>query len=130
MQDRQQPSCRACGSPVRDALLPLVFAGKFEIERQIGAGGMGVVYRARDFALDRPVAIKVLPRIVPQAAARLRREARAMATIHHANLAVIHAMEPWRGARYSCSSTCRAGRSRIAFGMALLPSRTFLPPVS
>jgi hypothetical protein len=98
VQDRQRPACRACGSPVRDALLPLVFAGKFEIERQIGAGGMGVVYRARDFTLDRPVAIKVLPRIVPQAAARLRREARAMATIHHANLAVIHAMESWRGA--------------------------------
>ncbi|HET7216821.1 MAG TPA: serine/threonine-protein kinase [Vicinamibacterales bacterium] len=98
VQDRQHPVCRACGNAMRDALLPQVFAGKFEIERQIGAGGMGVVYRARDFTLDRPVAIKVLPRIVPQAAARLRREARAMATMHHANLAVIHAMESWRGA--------------------------------
>ena len=97
VQDRQQPTCHACGSAVQEALLPAVLAGKFEIEQQIGAGGMGVVYRARDLTLSRPVAIKVLPRVLPQAAARLRREARAMAMMQHANLAVIHAMESWRG---------------------------------
>lgn len=97
VQDRQQSRCHACGSAVQEALLPAVLAGKFEIEQQIGAGGMGVVYRARDLTLSRPVAIKVLPRVLPQAAARLRREARAMAMMQHANLAVIHAMESWRG---------------------------------
>ena len=59
---------------------------------------MGVVYRARDLALNRAVAMKVLPRVLPQSAARLRREARAMATMQHPNLAVIHAMESWHGA--------------------------------
>ncbi len=98
VQDRQQSVCLACGNPVEESLLPAVLAGKFEIERQIGAGGMGVVYRARDLSLDRPVAIKVLPRVVPQAASRLRREARAMATMQHPHLAVIHALESWRGA--------------------------------
>jgi len=94
---RGQAACDACGNHLREALLPSIFAGKFEIERQIGAGGMGVVYRARDVTLDRLVALKVLPRVVPQAASRLRREARAMATMQHPHLAVIHALESWRG---------------------------------
>jgi hypothetical protein len=98
VQDRQQSACRACGGALHEALLPAVLAGKFEIERQIGAGGMGVVYRARDLTLSRPVAIKVLPRVGSQATARLRREARTMATMQHQHLAVIHAMESWRGA--------------------------------
>ena len=98
VQERTQTSCRACGGAVREALLPVVLAGKFEIDRQIGAGGMGVVYRARDLALNRQVAIKVLPRVIPQTAARLHREARALAIMQHPNLAVIHAMETWRGA--------------------------------
>jgi hypothetical protein len=97
VQERQHSTCQACGSALQEALLPIVLAGKFEIERQIGAGGMGVVYSARDLTLSRRVAIKVLPRVLPQAAARLRREARAMAMMHHSNLAVIHAMESWRG---------------------------------
>jgi serine/threonine-protein kinase len=59
---------------------------------------MGVVYRARDLTLNRPVAMKVLPRLGAAAAARLRREARAMAALQHAHLAVIHVMESWRGA--------------------------------
>ncbi|HVO11399.1 MAG TPA: protein kinase [Vicinamibacteria bacterium] len=98
VQDRVLPACHACGSALCDALLPAVLSGKFEVERQIGAGGMGVVYRARDLALDRTVAIKVLPRVLPAAAARLRREARSMARLQHPNLAVVHAMESWRGA--------------------------------
>jgi hypothetical protein len=89
-------TCGACGGARRDALLPLTLAGKFVVEQQIGAGGMGVVYRARDLALDRFVALKVLPAAGPMAVARLRAEARAMATLRHANLAVIHAMESWR----------------------------------
>jgi hypothetical protein len=97
VQDRTRNACHACGSALREALLPVVLAGKFEIERQIGAGGMGVVYRAHDLELGRPVAMKVLPRVAPEATARLRREARAMAAMHHHHLAVVHAMESWRG---------------------------------
>jgi serine/threonine-protein kinase len=98
VQPRPAPRCRTCSGPLRDALLPIVLAGKFEIEQQIGAGGMGVVYRGRDLTLNRPVALKVLPRVGAAAATRLRREARAMAALQHAHLAVIHSMESWRGA--------------------------------
>jgi hypothetical protein len=98
VQSRPAARCAMCNGALRDALLPSVLAGKFEVEQQIGAGGMGVVYRGRDVALDRPVALKVLPRVGAAAAARLRREARAMAALQHANLALIHVLESWRGA--------------------------------
>ena len=98
VQETGPSGCDTCGSAVREALLPAVLAGKFELERQIGAGGMGVVYRARDLTLDRRVALKVLPRVDAHAVTRLRREARAMAMMQHPNLAVIHAMESWGGA--------------------------------
>jgi GAF domain-containing protein len=98
VQPRSAQRCHTCSGPLRESLLPIVLAGKFEVEQQIGAGGMGVVYRARDLTLDRPVAMKVLPRLGAAAAARLRREARAMAALQHAHLAVIHVMESWRGA--------------------------------
>jgi len=98
VQPRSAQRCATCGGLLRDALLPVVLAGKFEVEQQIGSGGMGVVYRGRDLTLNRPVAMKVLPRVGAAAAARLRREARAMAALQHAHLAVIHVMESWRGA--------------------------------
>lgn len=98
VQGRGPNRCHACSGALRDALLPIVLSGKFEVEQQIGAGGMGVVYRGRDLSLNRPVALKVLPRIGTAAAARLRREARAMAALQHPQLAVIHVMESWRGA--------------------------------
>src|SRR5215208_3288009 len=67
-------------------------AGQYSIERELGRGGMGVVYLAREVRLDRPVAIKVLP---PALAARgdLRerflREARTAARLSHPNVVPI-----------------------------------------
>ena len=87
--------CR-CGTKTQPAALPLVVNGKFRVERLIGAGGMGVVYLAVDLALDRRVAIKTLPTMTPERARRLRREARAMASVLHPNLAMIFSFEMWR----------------------------------
>jgi len=67
--------------------------GHFRIERALGAGGMGEVYLATDLALERPVAIKVLPARVAREPARrdrLVREARAQARIAHPNVGHIY----------------------------------------
>jgi hypothetical protein len=67
--------------------------GHFRIERPLGAGGMGEVYLATDLALDRPVAIKVLPPGLardPGRRDRLIREARAQARITHPNVGHIY----------------------------------------
>ena len=65
---------------------------KFRIERQIGAGGMGVVYEALEPALDRKVAIKVLrpEAATAQATVRFLREARVLARLKHSNVVTVH----------------------------------------
>jgi predicted Ser/Thr protein kinase len=84
------------GAPLPSAS-PRLGAGKqlghFRIERLLGAGGMGEVYLATDLALDRPVAIKVLPAEMGASADRrdrLVREARAQARISHPHVAHIY----------------------------------------
>ncbi len=67
--------------------------GPYEILSPLGAGGMGVVYRARDSRLGRDVAVKVLPEEFSENAERLRRferEARAVAALSHQNILAIH----------------------------------------
>jgi serine/threonine protein kinase len=70
--------------------------GPYVVTREIGRGGMGVVYLAHDTRLGRDVAIKALPRDLPtdeRRRERLRREARAAAALAHPNIAVIYALE-------------------------------------
>jgi eukaryotic-like serine/threonine-protein kinase len=67
--------------------------GSYEILAPIGAGGMGEVYKARDTRLDRIVAIKVLPEHIAKREdlrARFEREARAVASLKHPNICVLH----------------------------------------
>jgi Tol biopolymer transport system component/tRNA A-37 threonylcarbamoyl transferase component Bud32 len=67
--------------------------GQFEIEREIGRGGMGVVYLAHDTKLDRKVAIKSLPAELmkhQKARSRFSREARVLASLNHPNIAAIY----------------------------------------
>ena len=71
-------------------------AGKPDVDYQIvstlGAGGMGEVFRARDVALGREVAIKILPPSFadPERLARFDREARVLASLNHPNICAIH----------------------------------------
>jgi len=90
-------ACSICHSPLGKAQVPYVLLGKFRFERRVGAGGMGVVYRATDLTLGRAVAIKTLPKISPEHSMRLRREARAVASLSHPNLAMIFGAETWHG---------------------------------
>src|ERR1051325_4990587 len=67
--------------------------GPYEIVAQIGAGGMGEVYRAVDKRLERTVALKVLPAHMaadPDARQRLEREARAVSALNHPNICTLH----------------------------------------
>ena len=88
-------------------------SGHYRIVSLLGRGGMGVVYRAEDLVLSRPVALKFLPggeSETPQALQRLKREARAAAALSHPNICVVyetgeHQVSPlspwsfWKGRR-------------------------------
>src|SRR6202051_2393031 len=77
--------------------------GSYEVVAQIGAGGMGEVYRAHDTKLGRDVAIKVLPETFAHDAERLlhvQREAKMLASLNHPNIATIHGLEHSDGVQY------------------------------
>ncbi|MCH8259763.1 MAG: serine/threonine-protein kinase [Planctomycetes bacterium] len=77
--------------------------GPYEITREIGRGGMGVVYLARDTKLDRNVAIKTLPDELAQDEERMQRferEAKLLASLNHPNIATVHGLEEVDGKRY------------------------------
>ncbi|HEX7630223.1 MAG TPA: serine/threonine-protein kinase, partial [Candidatus Methylomirabilis sp.] len=85
-------------TPVSPELLELqrVLAGRYSIERELGRGGMGIVLLARDVALDRLVAIKLLPPFLaasPESRDRFLKEARTAAGLSHPNIVPIHAVE-------------------------------------
>src|SRR3989454_2466046 len=80
--------------------------GRYEIRSQIGEGGMGEVYRARDEKLNRDVAIKVLPATFSQDAERLRRfeqEAQATSALNHPNILAVYDVGTHEGAPYVVS---------------------------
>jgi predicted Ser/Thr protein kinase len=106
--------CLQCGTPLRDgaaapptdperAALERALGPQYEIGRLLGRGGMGAVYLARETALERAVAIKVLP---PQLAAdvdsreRFRREARTAAGLTHPNIVPLHTFGDAEGMPY------------------------------
>jgi eukaryotic-like serine/threonine-protein kinase len=67
--------------------------GHFRVIRQIGRGGMGVVYLAEDLNLNRLVALKLLPAAFqqdPDRVQRFQREARAAAALNHSNIVTVH----------------------------------------
>ncbi|MBI1853050.1 MAG: serine/threonine-protein kinase [Planctomycetes bacterium] len=76
--------------------------GRYSIESVLGAGGMGVVYLARDTRLARTVAIKALAATFPTAdeLARFAREAQSLATLSHPNVATVFGLEEEEGATY------------------------------
>ncbi len=109
--------CSSCGALVAEATLPVPSAddldeagarelelliradtaGEYEILRQIGRGGMGVVYLAREMALARDVAMKVLPPHLTYGKGvigRFRREARTAAALEHPNIVPVYRVAP------------------------------------
>ena len=88
----EQPALLGATPLARDDDIPARI-GKYRVLGPLGEGGMSVVYRARDEALDRQVALKVLHRHLardPEARARFTREARAVARLTHRNIPEVY----------------------------------------
>src|SRR5215475_7138473 len=94
--------------------------GRYEIRSQLGAGGMGEVYLARDTRLDRKVAVKILPDEVgadPDRMKRFVQEAKAASGLNHPNIITIYEIDqtgstPFIAAEFVEGSTVRE-RTRV-----------------
>ena len=100
-------------APASDACILGSRLGQYELLRQIGHGGMGSVYLARDLRLGRLVAVKLLSRLGIQDNARFLAEARVTARCNHENIVVIHdvgehAGQPYMVFEYVAGQTLRA----------------------
>ena len=115
------------------ALVPGSTAGPYRIVEPLGRGGMATVYRAYEPALDRYVALKVLPREFlhdPGFAERFQREAKALARLEHPNIVPIYNYDidegegiPWMAMRLvaggALSQVLKSGRPRLPFARSV-----------
>ncbi|NKB33126.1 MAG: protein kinase [Pseudomonadales bacterium] len=89
--------CKECGSSeAQRSLLPRYLHNRYELEKQIGIGGMAMVYLGSDLSLNRKVVLKTMLDTTTEEHAFLRSEARLMATLSHKNIAGIYAFELYR----------------------------------
>src|SRR5262245_17918216 len=89
--------------PSSDAGPGLGVLGDYHLLREVGRGGMGIVYEAEQLSLHRRVALKVLPFAAvtdPKQLQRFHVEAQAAAQLHHANIVPVHAVGCERGVHY------------------------------
>jgi len=103
--------------------LQAALAGEYSLQRELGRGGMGVVYLARDVQLDRDVAIKVLPTDLarnPEARERFVREARTAAGLSHPHIVPIHRV----GEATSPPATAAPGTRFVFFVMSYVEGET------
>jgi serine/threonine protein kinase/Flp pilus assembly protein TadD len=104
--------------------------GDYRIIRELGRGGMGVVYEAEQISLGRRVALKVLPfagMLDQQQLARFKNEARAAATLHHEHIVPIHAVGSERGVHFYAMQLIE-GQS-LAQVIEQLRARSQCPPL-
>ena len=100
--------------------------GRYEVRSQIGAGGMGEVYRARDTQLGREVAIKVLPSTYSVDQDRLHRfeqEACAASALNHPNILIVHDIGAHNGSPYVVSELLEGETLRKRIGGTPLAQR-------
>ena len=100
--------------------------GPYEIHSQVGAGGMGEVYRARDTRLGRDVALKILPESFARDADRLRRfeqETQAVAALNHPNILAIYDVGHHNTSPFLVSELLEGESLRAALDRGPIPQR-------
>src|SRR3989454_8075379 len=100
--------------------------GRYEIRAQIGEGGMGEVYRARDTQLGRDVAVKVLPStysVDEQRLSRFEQEASAASALNHPNILIVHDIGSHEGSPYVVSELLEGETLRKRISRAPLAQR-------
>ena len=87
----------------------------YRVETRLGEGGMGVVYRAMDTTLHRPVAIKLLAAEWPEVSVqqRLLLEARVASSLNHPHILTVHEIGEFEGHQSSSPSSSTAARWRL-----------------
>jgi tetratricopeptide (TPR) repeat protein len=88
-----EPSASAAGAATASGTTMQARPGRYTMLGELGRGGMGIVYKAHDTVLDRPVALKVLPDALkdnPQALKNFLREAKSAAKLNHPNIVTVY----------------------------------------
>ncbi len=99
----QTRECMGGSRDGRDCLIPLQAVGDFRIIREVGRGGMGIVYEAEQLSIGRKVALKVLPFAAfldLKSLSRFKHEAQAAGSLKHPNIIGVHAVGIERGIHY------------------------------
>jgi tRNA A-37 threonylcarbamoyl transferase component Bud32 len=118
--------------PTAEPFSPSAGPHRYEILTELGRGGMGVVYKARDTRLDREVAIKVLRETAPEIAARLEEEAKTAATLNHPGIVTIFDFEAGFGGYFiamefvpgeALDQVVRASRQRVSAHLLMILTR-------
>ncbi|CAN5484194.1 hypothetical protein BH10CYA1_BH10CYA1_23470 [soil metagenome] len=86
-----QSTCPVDGTPIAEHLPGFILDGKYEFNELIGSGGMGVIYKARQIILNRPVAVKMMHShmLSDKAIMRFQREGKAGSALSHPNITVV-----------------------------------------
>jgi len=90
---RQDRPAEAPAATQQGMAPPSARSGRYRIDGELGRGGMGIVYKAHDTVLDRPVALKVLPDALkdnPEALKNFLREAKSAAKLNHPNIVTVY----------------------------------------
>ncbi|MCP3869969.1 MAG: protein kinase, partial [Gammaproteobacteria bacterium] len=88
------------GAPSMQIVVGVVINSRYEIVREIGRGGMGIVYLARDRMMEKDVALKVIPQelcLDPRAVADLKRETSIAIELTHQNIVRLYNLDTWQG---------------------------------
>jgi len=106
-----------------NALLGASLGGRYRIDRELGRGGMGRVFAARDLKLGRDVALKVLSAREDQNVRRFEQEARAAGALNHPNIVAVHDVGNHAGWPYIVSELLDGATLRMALAGGAIPLR-------